>query len=474
MSLDTKYRPIQFEDVLGQEATVQVLREIVRQGKGRHQSYVFAGAHGAGKTTLARILARALLCEDPQEGDPCGKCSSCLSILTKGSCEGFVELDAATRSGKDDVLRIVEDATYATTRGVGKVYLFDESHRLSKSALDALLKPMEDTVTGTSEKRLVCIFCTTEPDKMSSTIFSRCAPTFTIRSCSPELIAERLAFVCEQEGIEYEQEALVTIAEIHKSHIRPCLKSLESMGSVGPITQKAVHASLSLDNISRYLKILAYMGADLQKATAMVEELRASASPATVYSQLAEACMMAYKAHLGIITPPSYWHPQFLKKLGSLHGERLLGFAHQFAQRPQKATLDMVILDVARLHHASKGTVIFSTPQTAIPLPNASATPAQNTPEPPKDTSVSGSAPDNGRIAMNPEAGDSPISVSNGVYVDVRAIRRTAPKAQKSVSGQMCASEARSMLSGILSEIEDASGSKGRPKLGRIGTDEDR
>jgi DNA polymerase-3 subunit gamma/tau len=162
MALDTRYRPQTYGDVLGQEATVSILKQFVVEGRGFHQSYVFCGQHGSGKTTLGRILARALLCETPVDGAPCDQCLSCQTFLSGDTHECFEELDAATKSGKADLARIIEDVSYSTVSGKRRIYLFDESHRLSKQALDVLLKPMEDNTPGSDDKRLVCIFCTTE------------------------------------------------------------------------------------------------------------------------------------------------------------------------------------------------------------------------------------------------------------------------------------------------------------------------
>ena len=139
MAFDTKYRPIRYEDVLGQESSVAVLKQFVVEGRGFHQSYVFCGQHGSGKTTLGRILARSLLCESPVDGAPCDQCDSCVTFLNGDSHECFEELDAATKSGKADLSRIIEDLQYSTVSGKRRIYLFDESHRLSKQALDALL-----------------------------------------------------------------------------------------------------------------------------------------------------------------------------------------------------------------------------------------------------------------------------------------------------------------------------------------------
>jgi len=126
MALDTRYRPQTYGDVLGQEATVSILKQFVVEGRGFHQSYVFCGQHGSGKTTLGRILARALLCESPVDGAPCDQCSSCQTFLSGDTHECFEELDAATKSGKADLARIIEDVSYSTVSGKRRIYLFDE------------------------------------------------------------------------------------------------------------------------------------------------------------------------------------------------------------------------------------------------------------------------------------------------------------------------------------------------------------
>lgn len=121
MALDTKYRPRTYEDVLGQEAATAVLRQFIKEKRGFHQSYVFCGQHGSGKTTMGRILARALLCSNPQEGIPCDDCHSCKVFLDGGTHECFEELDAATKSGKSDLSKIVEDVTYSTFSGKRRI-----------------------------------------------------------------------------------------------------------------------------------------------------------------------------------------------------------------------------------------------------------------------------------------------------------------------------------------------------------------
>jgi len=126
LSIDTTHRPLIYNEVLGQTKTIIILRQIVIDGTGFHQSYVLAGPWGSGKTTIARILARALLCSAPKKGNPCDQCKSCRSILDHGTSEDFCEFDAATNSGKDDIKKLTEEAEFATFSGQRRIYVVDE------------------------------------------------------------------------------------------------------------------------------------------------------------------------------------------------------------------------------------------------------------------------------------------------------------------------------------------------------------
>jgi DNA polymerase III subunit gamma/tau len=354
MALDTKYRPRAYDDVLGQEAATAVLRQFIKEKRGFHQSYVFCGQHGSGKTTMGRILARALLCYNPQEGIPCDECHSCRVFLDGGTHECFEELDAATKSGKSDLAKIVEDVTYSTFSGKRRIYLFDESHRLSKQALDALLKPMEDTVEGTQDKKLVCIFCTTEPEKMVSTIFSRCAPAFVIRAVQPEVIANRLSWVCSQEGIEFDLEALVTIAEATECHIRDALKTLEGVSMLGRVTRQTVFQYLQLGANDRALQMVDLLGRDLKGAMELASQMAMEVSPSSAYERIAEAALVAYRAHLGVGKPTSKWNPEKVLALAE-RGSELLGISSRFASPPYRPTRQALSLDVGAAHYALIG-----------------------------------------------------------------------------------------------------------------------
>lgn len=335
--------------MLGQEATIAILREYVRSGRGFQQSYLFCGGHGSGKTTLGRILARALLCEAPKEGEPCNECHSCMNLLNGGTSADFCEVDAATNSGKADIKAITDEVAYSTFSGKRRIYLFDESHQLSKEALDALLKYLEDTFPGSEDKKLTCIFCTTEPERMRATILSRCAPAFVIQTQKPEQIAKRLAAICEKEGIEVEPEMLPLIAEITECHIRDAMKAIEGVSMLGAVNRTNVTAYLHLDLNTAYIDLLKALGTDLPGALATAKTLMLRVSPATCYGKLAEVAMLGYQVYLGDrATGP--WNQEALQVLGA-KGEALLGYAARFASRPGRPTTAMLLMDLATLHH---------------------------------------------------------------------------------------------------------------------------
>lgn len=441
MALDTKYRPRRFEDLLGQSNTVKVLRQFVESGAGFHQSYLFCGGHGSGKTTLGRILARALLCEAPKGGDPCDQCTNCRSMLERGSSECFTEFDAATNSGKDDIKRLTEAVHFDTFSGKRRIYLIDESHRLSPAALDALLKPMEDTAPGTQDKLLVCIFCTTEPEKMKATIFSRCAPAFVIQNVTPVVISERLAYVCDQEQIPYEKEALVVIGEVSECHIRDALKAVEGVSMLGSVSMSNVHAYLRLNANKLYLKILYLLGRDLAAAIQTVEAVQEVVSPTTAYERMADLAILAYRIHLGVGRIPSYWPEKAVRALGEAHGAFLLKVASLFSSRPSHPTYAMLTCDLANLHFQRTGEVVGDvavSPALLAAALKASQPSVQTSSQHPVESGsslresepVEVKLPEVGRVSppvsdpppSPPKKLSAPMVTKGGVYVDPRGI----------------------------------------------------
>ena len=225
-ALYRKYRPSTFRDIVGQEHIERTLKNAIEQNKVSH-AYLFCGPRGTGKTTTARILAKALLCEKGPTIDPDGTCPECEAIAN-GNHPDVYELDAASRTGVENVREeIISRVHYAPTRGSVKVYIIDEVHMLSQAAFNALLKTLEEP-----PEHVIFILCTTDPQKVPETIHSRCQ-RFDFHRISVDTIVTRLGAVCMQEGVEFEPEALELIAYRADGGMRNALTSLEQLIAFG-------------------------------------------------------------------------------------------------------------------------------------------------------------------------------------------------------------------------------------------------
>ncbi|HIS39999.1 MAG TPA: DNA polymerase III subunit gamma/tau [Candidatus Aphodovivens avistercoris] len=242
-SLYRKYRPQIFEDVVGQEHIERTLKNAIEQDKVSH-AYLFCGPRGTGKTTTARLLAKALLCEKGPTPDPDGTCEDCV-MIANGAHPDVNELDAASRTGVENVREeIIGRVQFAPTRGHYKVYIIDEVHMLSNAAFNALLKTLEEPPS-----HVVFILCTTDPQQVPETIHSRCQ-RFDFHRISNEALVSRLGAVCVAEGVEFEGEALDLIAHRAEGGMRNALTSLEQVMafSEGGVTLEAAERMLgSLD-----------------------------------------------------------------------------------------------------------------------------------------------------------------------------------------------------------------------------------
>lgn len=428
MSLDIKYRPTCFGDVLGQAASIRVLRSFVHTGTGRRQSYLFSGPYGSGKTTVGRILARALLCENPtEEGDPCDQCESCVSLLERGTSVDFIEVDAATNSGKDAIRKIVEEIEYSSFTGRKQIYLFDESHQLTKDALDAMLKPLEENSPDSDDKRLVCIFCTTEPEKMRATILSRCAPAFVIQAVPPAEIAKRLEYICDQEGIEHDEGMLQLIAEITECHIRDALKAIEGVSMLGKLDKENVTSYLHLDLNDVYLDILEALGRDIKTVMEAAKGLMGRTSPLTCYTTMAKTAILIYQVGIGAAKPDAYWDADRLNAIYAQHKGNLLGFAARLASRPGRPTEAMLLCDLGHLHHVG-GSVVGSQPEMVVVR---AETPPENSAD---DQTSEVDEKTSGKVSSDTGKLSKTSTVLEGeVQVDTRAVLRPGTSVHQSL-----------------------------------------
>lgn len=218
-ALYRKFRPSRFEEVKGQEHIVTTLQNQIRADRIGH-AYLFCGTRGTGKTTIAKILARAVNCEHPVEGSPCGECASCKAIAA-GTSMNVIEIDAASNNGVDNIREIVEEVSYSPAEGRFKVYIIDEVHMLSIGAFNALLKTLEEPPSY-----VIFILATTEVHKIPITILSRCQ-RYDFRRITIDTITDRLRELMDQEGVQVEEKALRYVAKTADGSMRDALSLLD-------------------------------------------------------------------------------------------------------------------------------------------------------------------------------------------------------------------------------------------------------
>ena len=247
-ALYRKWRPTTFDEVIGQEHITETLKSQVRNGRLSH-AYLFIGTRGTGKTTCARILARAVNCEHPVDGNPCGTCPACRGIL-EGSVMDVVELDAASNNGVDNVRALREEAVFSPSAVKKRVYIIDEVHMLSTPAFNALLKILEEP-----PEHLMFILATTELHKVPATILSRCQ-RHSFRRLESETIAKYLLTIAGRENLSLEPEAAGLIARLADGGVRDALSLLDQCSVHARIDQDAVYSTVGLAGKRRISELL--------------------------------------------------------------------------------------------------------------------------------------------------------------------------------------------------------------------------
>jgi len=249
--LARRYRPLIFDDVVGQEPIARTLKSALSQNRVAH-AYLFCGTRGVGKTTMARILARALNCEKGPTPDPCGKCDICQAIH-RGDDIDVLEIDGASNTSVEDVRVLRDNAHYRPARARFKIYYIDEVHMLSKSAFNALLKTLEEP-----PEHVIFLFSTTEPERLPATILSRCQ-RFDFRAVATDRIAEHLASICKQEKVKAEPGAVAAIARQGRGSVRDALTLLDQVIAVGDgkVTLEAVRETVGAVGGDKVLAVIA-------------------------------------------------------------------------------------------------------------------------------------------------------------------------------------------------------------------------
>ncbi|MGA2275645.1 MAG: DNA polymerase III subunit gamma/tau [Bryobacteraceae bacterium] len=263
-----KYRPQTFQDVVNQEHVKTTLENAIVQNRIGH-GYIFSGQRGTGKTTVARILARCLNCVEGPTATPCGVCASCLEI-TGGGTVDVIEIDAASNRGINEMRELRENVRYRPARDRYKVFIIDEAHQITSEAFNALLKTIEEP-----PEWVVFVLCTTEAHKIPATIASRCQH-FSFRSVDFEDLIARMAWICGQEGIEAEPEALAVLAQAGEGSVRDSLSALDQAiaccgQKLNAAQVRALLGAFSLDSLEQVTAALE--GSDPRRMLEMVDEL---------------------------------------------------------------------------------------------------------------------------------------------------------------------------------------------------------
>lgn len=269
------WRSQRFDDVVGQKAITQTLKNAVIQNQISH-AYLFTGPRGTGKTSAAKIFAKAINCPNSHDGEPCNECDMCRAI-TAGKQEDVIEIDAASNNGVDEIRFITDRAKYAPTQAKYKVYIIDEVHMLSTGAFNALLKTLEEP-----QESLVFILATTEPHKIPATIISR-TQRFDFKRIDTQDIAEHLAYILGQIDVPYEEQALKVIAQAAEGGMRDALSMLDQAISFadGRVTMEdvmEVTGSLSYERMDQFME--ACRQQDTAQALADLDEMLASGKEA--------------------------------------------------------------------------------------------------------------------------------------------------------------------------------------------------
>lgn len=273
-----KYRPKTFSEVIGQAPIVKTLMNALRTGRLSH-AYLFSGTRGTGKTTLARLFAKAINCSNRQGEEPCNTCLSCQEI-SLGSSLDVIEIDGASNRGIEDMRQITENAGYSTGSGKHRIYIIDEVHMLTKEAFNALLKTLEEP-----PENVKFFFATTEPHKVLPTILSRCQ-RFDLKRIDSALITASLKAISEREGIQIEDKALDLIATLSEGSLRDSQSLFDQMVCLGenPITLSLVQETLGLPSDTFMKKVeAAFLSGDLSQAKILTSELYENGKDLTAF-----------------------------------------------------------------------------------------------------------------------------------------------------------------------------------------------
>ncbi|WP_223788963.1 DNA polymerase III subunit gamma/tau [Marinicella meishanensis] len=317
--LARKYRPQNFQEIVGQEHVVQALVNGLESDR-LHHAFLFTGTRGVGKTTLARVLAKALNCQQGVSGHPCGECQHCEEIK-QGDFIDLIEVDAASRTGVDDTRSLLDNVQYAPNKGSYKIYLIDEVHMFSKSSFNALLKTLEEP-----PEHVKFLLATTEPDKLPVTVLSRCLQ-FNLKRLTQKQIGDHLLHLLKQESVHYDERAVELIARVADGSMRDALSLLDQSLAfgAGQITYDEIRGMLGTIEQTHVTELLQLI--QQQEEAGVMDKLGWLHDMSVDYSHLLEdLCLLLHEVSLiqslGAVTGGANFEAAVLKSLAAeIHPE---------------------------------------------------------------------------------------------------------------------------------------------------------
>jgi DNA polymerase III subunit gamma/tau len=371
-SLDLKYRPRHFKGILGNAGVVKLLTTRSQSGTLSGRSMMFSGPKGCGKTSLARVVGKAIACPDIKDGEPCCICSTCKSI-EEGTSDSFDEFDAATQGTVDRIRSIVQDLDFGTMDNRPRVIVLDEAHRLSKQSQDALLRPMED-------RRVVVILCTTEPHLIRGAIRDR-VEEYSVSPPSSNTLVDHLYGICKNENIKYDVEGLELLVQINRQNPRTSITSLETVSGMGKVTEALVREIYRFNSMDDICKVLSLLDADPASAFGVLDRLFANESPSWVRDSIVAAISSAIRCSVG--AKPTYPVPT---NFFPIRGRSWANLASALSRvdRPDEAAVEAILLEFPNGHVVSEILQMPAPVPSASPIAVPTPTPALTKEEPRK------------------------------------------------------------------------------------------
>ena len=399
-ALYRKWRPKTFDEVVGQEHITEILKKQVLTGRLSH-AYLFTGTRGTGKTTCAKLLARAVNCLNPVGGSPCGVCDICRGIES-GAILDVTEMDAASNNGVDDVRALRDEAVYAPVAARRRVYIIDEVHMLSRQAFNALLKIMEEP-----PEHLIFILATTELYKVPATILSRCQ-RYSFRRVPPELIRERLLQVAGAEGMELTEEAAGLLSRLADGALRDALSLLDQCSGTKVDLERVISAVGIAENEEICRMAEALFAGDADTALEILDaQYRGGKDVSSVLEQLAALYRDLLLGRVAPVNGASLMSGSFsgdaLSRLSGRAGTRTLLRGLERVQDTlagldrggdRRLTAELCLLEVAGSGEAAEPEPVRGeAPPAPVPAKKPKEAPADSPPAPPKAAEKEGSPP---------------------------------------------------------------------------------